>query len=95
MNPGLTLEEHQELALALAGVRTELQKRGAQLAAAYPQAGPEAVPEHLLIEALKVLESVRYELDAIVGREHPDDDTREVYYPGDGQGATWRPVRQS
>jgi hypothetical protein len=95
MNPGLTLEEHQELALALAGVRTELQKRSAQLAAAYPHAGPEAVPEHLLIEALRILESVRYELDAIVGREHPDDDTREVYYPGDGQGATWRPVRQS
>ncbi|MFI0900279.1 hypothetical protein [Streptomyces sp. NPDC020983] len=88
------MEEHQELASALSGVRAELQKRSAQLAAAYPDAGPEAVPEHLLTEALRILESVRYELDAIVGREHPDDDTREVYYPGDGQGETWRPIRR-
>ncbi|WUH94345.1 hypothetical protein OG900_32240 [Streptomyces sp. NBC_00433] len=94
MSPRLTLEEHQDLATALAGVREELQKRSAQLAAAYPQAGPEAVPEYLLIEALRVLESVRYELDAMVGREYPEDDTREVYYPGDGQGSTWRPLRQ-
>ncbi|MFI0722312.1 hypothetical protein [Streptomyces sp. NPDC021224] len=88
MNPGLTVGEHQELASALSGVRAELRKRSDQLAAAYPDAGPEAVPEHLLTEALRILDSVRYELAAIVGREHPDDDTREVYYPEDGQGAT-------
>jgi hypothetical protein len=94
MNPRLTLEEHQDLGLSLACVRDELQKRTIQLANAYPHAGPEAVPEELLKEALKTLESVRYELDKMMFHEYPDDGTPNVYYPEDEQRATWRPIRQ-
>ncbi|MFG1807808.1 hypothetical protein [Streptomyces sp. NPDC049040] len=94
MSPRLTLEEHRDLGLSLAYVRDELQKRTIQLANAYPQPGPEAVPEELLKEALRTLESVRYELDQIMCHEYPDNGTPEVYYPEGGQRATWRPLRQ-
>jgi hypothetical protein len=94
MKPRLTLEEHQDLGLSLACVRDELEKRTAQLADAYPRSGPEAVPGKLLIDALRLLESARCELDHMMFREHWDDGTPAVYYPDDDQRATWRPIRR-
>lgn len=86
MKPGLTLEEHQNLGAALGWIRAELQKRIIQLANAYPQPGPEAVPEELIKEALKTLDSARYELTKTMAAEHPDNSTPGAYYPEDGAG---------
>ena len=94
MKPRLTLAEHQDLGLALACMRDELQKRSIQLARAYPRSGAEAVPGKMLDEALELLESARCELDNMMFREHQDNGTTQAYYPDDDQRATWRPLRQ-
>ncbi|QGZ47467.1 MULTISPECIES: hypothetical protein [Streptomyces] len=81
MKPRLTFEEHVEMGRALASVRDELLRRNVQLANAYPQSGPPAVPAKKLDQAMRAVEAARTELENALYREHPDTAETTVYYP--------------
>lgn len=81
MKPKLTHDEHAEMGLTLASIRDELLHRSVQLANAYPQSGPPALPAKKLDAAIRAIDEARSELENALFREHPETAQTTVYYP--------------